>query len=60
MACRAIDVLARRTPLALLNTDAARAAVPRTIQIMAAELGWDPERCREEESWVAERLSNGI
>lgn len=60
MACRAIDVLARRTPLALLNTDAARTAVPRTIQIMAAELGWDPDRCREEEYWVAERLSHGI
>jgi glycerol-3-phosphate dehydrogenase len=60
MACRAIDVLARRTPLALLDTDAARSAARRTVQIMAGELGWDPTRCQEEESLVAERLSSGI
>jgi len=60
MAARAMDVLARRTPLALLDTAAARASTQRTIQIMGQELGWDPERCRREERMVKERLSSAI
>lgn len=38
---RPVDVLARRTPLALLDLAAARAALPRVARLMAAELGWD-------------------
>ncbi len=56
MACRAMDVLARRTPLALLDRSAAGSAAERTIDIMAKELGWDYGRCREEEQLVQERL----
>ena len=45
---RPLDVLARRTSLALLDRDAALAALPRVVELMAGELGWDEERCREE------------
>lgn len=51
---RVIDVLARRMPLALLDTAAALRAVPRVAELMADELGWDAGR-REEESLLAER-----
>ena len=60
MAQRAIDVLARRTPLALLDTRAAVRATSRVVQIMAAELGWDDARRAEEEKIVSERLNEGI
>lgn len=60
MACQVMDVLARRLPLALIDTDGARRALQRTIQIMAAELGWDADRCHEEENTARERLSSGI
>ena len=43
-ACTAIDVLARRTRLAFLNVQAAHEALPRIVDIMAAELGWDKNR----------------
>ena len=43
-ACTAIDVLARRTRLAFLNVQAADEALPRIIDIMSAELGWDKNR----------------
>lgn len=45
---RAVDVLARRTRLAFLNAQAALEALPRVIDLMADELGWD-ERRRERE-----------
>ena len=60
MACRAMDVLARRLPLALLDTAAAGNAARRTIQIMADELGWDSQRQRNEGEEVKERLTSGI
>ena len=60
MACRAMDVLARRLPLALLDTKAAGAACRRTLQIMAAELGWNTDRLKKEEQAAQERLSSGI
>jgi len=60
MACRAMDVLARRTPLALLDKAATASAVDRTIAIMAKELGWGSERCREEGRLIQERLSTAI
>jgi glycerol-3-phosphate dehydrogenase len=59
-AVRAIDVLARRTALALLDTEAAKRAVPRVVELMADELEWDPVRRRTEETLVEERLSRAI
>ncbi len=46
LAERVIDVLARRMPLALLDTTAARQAAPRVLALMAEELGWDEGRLR--------------
>ncbi|KAJ4307062.1 mitochondrial glycerol-3-phosphate dehydrogenase [Collariella sp. IMI 366227] len=45
----AVDVLARRTRLAFLNAQAALEALPRVIDLMAEELGWDGKR--EEVEW---------
>ncbi|PHH61265.1 hypothetical protein CDD81_643 [Ophiocordyceps australis] len=47
-ACTAPDVLARRMRLAFLDTQAALRALPRVIDIMASELGWDTARCAQE------------
>ncbi|BFZ21890.1 hypothetical protein BsWGS_24929 [Bradybaena similaris] len=47
-ACRAIDVIARRTRLSFINVHAAQEALPRVIEIMAAELGWNENRKQEE------------
>jgi len=47
-ALTAVDVLAHRTRLAFLDSDAALAALPRVLQIMQDELGWDEERVRQE------------
>ena len=55
MAERVMDVLARRTPLALLDQTAAREAAPRVLELMAEELVWDRQR-REQERQVFERL----
>lgn len=60
LAERVIDVLARRMPLALLDTEAARQAIPRTLEIMATELGWDQQRCDEEKKWTETRLNKGL
>jgi glycerol-3-phosphate dehydrogenase len=60
MACRVMDFLARRTPLALIDTAAAGKASARVLQIMSAELGWDTGRRLEEENTVKDRLSLGI
>jgi len=43
-ACSAIDVLARRLRLAFLNVHAAEEALPRVIEIMARELGWNASK----------------
>ena len=45
----AVDVLARRTRLAFLNAQACLEALPRVIDLMAAELGWD--QARQEAEW---------
>ncbi len=45
---RAMDVLARRISLALLDRDAAWRAMPRVLEGMARELGWDEARIRNE------------
>jgi len=60
LAERVIDVLARRTPLALLDTAAAKQAAPRVLEIMAAELGWDEERCQQEQQLVEKRLTEAL
>jgi glycerol-3-phosphate dehydrogenase len=56
LAEKAIDVLARRIPLGLLDTAEAEAAAPRVIEIMAEERGWDAARREYETEWVTERL----
>ncbi|MHB1398573.1 MAG: glycerol-3-phosphate dehydrogenase/oxidase [Trichloromonadaceae bacterium] len=57
---RAIDVLARRLPLALLDRQAALAALPRVIELLAPEFGWDEQRCREEEKLARQRLTEAL
>jgi glycerol-3-phosphate dehydrogenase len=57
LAERAIDVLARRMPLALLDTQATRRALPRVLALMAAELGWDEQRVEAEARLAETRLS---
>ncbi|MFV2081435.1 MAG: FAD-dependent oxidoreductase [bacterium] len=52
----AMDVLAHRTSLAMLDTAAAAEASGRVIDLMAGELGWDPERLRKEQQVVNDRL----
>ncbi|XP_051120035.1 glycerol-3-phosphate dehydrogenase SDP6, mitochondrial-like isoform X3 [Andrographis paniculata] len=44
----AVDFIARRSRLAFLDTDAARRAVPRVIEILAAEHNWDRSRRKQE------------
>ncbi|XP_058762178.1 glycerol-3-phosphate dehydrogenase SDP6, mitochondrial-like isoform X2 [Vicia villosa] len=44
----AIDFIARRTRLAFLETDAAKRALPRVIEILANEHKWDDSRRKEE------------
>jgi len=60
LAERVIDVLARRTPLALLDTEAAKQAAPRVLELMAKELGWDEQRCTEEKQLVEQRLTEAL
>jgi glycerol-3-phosphate dehydrogenase len=60
LAERVIDVLARRTPLALLETEAAKQAAPRVLEIMAEELGWDQRRREEETLLTEQRLSEAL
>jgi glycerol-3-phosphate dehydrogenase len=60
MAERVIDVLARRMPLALLDTQASRKAAPRVLEIMQTELGWDEQRCKEEEVLTETRLTEAL
>lgn len=44
----AVDVISRRTRLSFLNAEAALEALPRVIDIMAAELGWSKSRINKE------------
>jgi glycerol-3-phosphate dehydrogenase len=60
MAQRTMDILARRTPLALLDTMAATKAAQRVLEIMATELDWDDARRTEEGKIVRKRLREGI
>ena len=43
-ACTAIDVMARRTRLAFLNVQAADEALPKIVDMMAAELQWSKSK----------------
>jgi glycerol-3-phosphate dehydrogenase len=52
----AVDILARRMRLAFLDHAATRAALPRVIELMAKELGWDPLRRDEEKKKMLEYL----
>jgi glycerol-3-phosphate dehydrogenase len=52
LAQTAIDVLARRMRLAFLDVEATRRALPRVIELMAGELGWDDVRRILEEKKV--------
>ena len=58
-ACRAIDVLARRTRLAFTDVHAAREALPRIVDIMGEELGWNEQR-KKVRSWKAVCILYGI
>jgi glycerol-3-phosphate dehydrogenase len=51
----AVDVLARRTRLAFLNAQAALEALPKVIDIMSEELGWD--RKRQDVEWKESKFS---
>ena len=47
-ALTAIDAISRRCRLSFLNAQAALDALPRVIEIMSEELGWDDEKRRKE------------
>ncbi|CAL5322304.1 unnamed protein product [Camellia sinensis] len=51
-----IDFIARRSRLAFLDTDAAGRALPRIIQILAAEHNWDKSRQKQEVQKATEFL----
>jgi len=57
---RAMDVLARRTALALVDISTAIKASDRVIEIMALEMGWSQERIRKERETVSVRLSASL
>ena len=60
LAERAIDILARRMPVALLDTTAAKQVAARVIEIMASEKEWGQMRIDEEKSNLSERLNQAI
>ncbi|KAK0553510.1 mitochondrial glycerol-3-phosphate dehydrogenase [Tilletia horrida] len=49
-AATAVDFLARRSRLTFLNAEAAVSALPRVIELMSKELGWDKKRQAKEYS----------
>ena len=57
---RASDVLTRRLSLALLDNAAAIAALPRVVELMGDELGWDQRRRDEERASAMQRLTVAI
>jgi len=59
-AAYAIDVLARRTSLALVDREAARRATPRVIALMAKELNWDERRRQDELALTLQRLDGAL
>ncbi len=57
LAERAIDVLARRLPLALLDNDLAKQAAPRILQLMTSEMCWSVQRVADEQQLLEKRLT---
>jgi glycerol-3-phosphate dehydrogenase len=57
LAERASDVIARRLPVALLDTDLAKQAAPRVLQLMAQEYHWPAERLTLEQQLLEQRLT---
>jgi glycerol-3-phosphate dehydrogenase len=57
---RASDVLTRRLSLALLDNAAAIAALPRVVELMAGELGWNQQQRDEETATAMQRLTVAI
>jgi glycerol-3-phosphate dehydrogenase len=47
-AVHAEDIISRRTRLAFINKEAALKAIPRVVELMANELGWDAYKQDEE------------
>lgn len=43
-ACTAVDVISRRMRLSFLDVNGALASLPRVVDLLADELGWDAER----------------
>jgi glycerol-3-phosphate dehydrogenase len=56
MAEKPMDILARRTSLALLDAQAAEKALPKVIKTMQAHLGWTPEKASQEEEEALNQL----
>lgn len=54
----AVDVLARRTRLAFLNSQAALEALPKVINLMAAELKWDAKR--QDLEWKESKFTHSL
>lgn len=57
---RPVDVLARRLPLALLDSTAALQALPRVFELMQQELGWNSDRCIQEKEVAEKRLREAL
>ncbi|GAA5929771.1 hypothetical protein JCM3775_006547 [Rhodotorula graminis] len=57
-AATAVDVIARRTRLSFLNSEAALEALPRVIDMMTTELGWDEKRRAQEFTDACEFLES--
>jgi glycerol-3-phosphate dehydrogenase len=60
MAQTAMDVLARRTRLAFLDSEAAKAALPRVVELMAERLNWGAVRCEAERRVAINRLESSL
>jgi len=55
-ALTADDIIARRTRLAFLNKEAAIRAIPKVVNLMGKELGWNDSRRNEESKTCLEYL----
>ncbi len=55
-----LDFLIRRCNLAMIDRSAALAALPRVVEIMGRELGWDADTAAKQSAEARERLEEGI
>jgi glycerol-3-phosphate dehydrogenase len=60
MAQTPTDVLARRLRLAFLDLPAAKAALPKTCELLSQEFAWDARRRTQEEQQARERLERAL